>query len=97
MKYKEVRGMMESVERFCKGEATLLEISQAIGESYNSIMTLFTMTGIADTLGNVTPGIEPWRVVETLNMLYLMRCDKLLRGNVMSLVEKRRAKGEWAD
>jgi len=94
MKYKEVKQTMEAVEKFCGGEATALEVSQAINESYDSIMTLFTMTGVADTLGNVCPGVEAWRVMGTLNMLYFMRCDKALRGAVVGMMGKHKAKQE---
>jgi len=94
MNFKEVKDMMEAIEGFCSGEKTALDVSQAINESYDSIIKLLTMTGVADTLGNVSPGIEPWRVVATINMIYFLRCDKGLRGTVVALQKKLRKKTE---
>jgi hypothetical protein len=85
MNFKDVKAMMEAIEKFCKGEATVLDISQAIIESHESMLDLFIKTGIADTLGNPCPGIEPWHVIGLLMVLYAHRCDKVLRGTIIAI------------
>jgi len=82
LKIEEVGKIMEAVEAFCQGECRALVVIQAVDEDYEAMMTLFTLSGLCDGSGEVLPDVKPWRVMGVLTLLYLLRCNRSLKGEI---------------
>jgi len=82
MEIQNVANIMGMVEKFCQGEVRALIIANYLDELYETILTLFTLTGVCDVNGEVLEGVEPWRVLGTINLMYMLRTNRRLGGIV---------------